>query len=108
MSARLELSGEQVTVDDSVLPRWLSTKLISDASGPEAQVAQLIASGPVHLQRRVWGASASLDFHEGETDELHFLRLRQIVDAQYWSNIEMTVGWGEVLEELGPDAWEHG
>ena len=106
MTAQLELSGEQVAVDDAVLPRWLTTKIITDVTGPRAQIAQLVATGPERLQRRVWNASASLDFAEGVGDELHFLRPREIVDAQYWSNVELTVGWGEVLEELGQKAGE--
>lgn len=107
MTARLELSGEQMAVEDTVLPRWLTTKIITDVTGPRAQIAQLVATGPERLQRRIWKASASLAFAEGASDELYLLQPREIVDAQYWSDVELTAGWGEVLEELGQEAWGH-
>ena len=75
-------------------------------SGPHAQVSQLVATGPERLRRRIWTATASLAFDEGASDELHFLRPREIVDAQYWSELEATIGWGEVLTELGPEVWD--
>lgn len=105
MTAQLDLDGDQVDIDQSVLPRWLTTKIIADVSGPRAQVAQLVATGPESLQRQVWSAGGSLTFEEGASDELHLLRPREIVAAQYWSDLELTVGWGEVLRELGPEPW---
>lgn len=109
MRARLELSGEQVEVDNSVPPRWLCTKIIPDATGPRAAVGQLLATGPERVHgRRAWEASAELSFSEGPADELHHLAPREIVEAQYWSDVDITIGWGEVLQELGDSVWERG
>ena len=107
MQARLELTGERLEVDDSVPPRWLSTKIISDATRPAAQIGQLLATGPERVDgRRVWQAGAELSFGESPLDELHHLAPREVVDAQYWSDVDITVGWGEVLEELGDTVWD--
>jgi acetoacetate decarboxylase len=109
MRARLELTGEQVDVPNAIPPRWLTTKIIPDATGPRAQIGQLLATGPERVDgRRVWQANAELSFGESGTDELHHLAPREIVDAQYWSDVDITVGWGEVLEELGDAVWDRG
>ena len=105
ISARLTLTGTEEPPSDAGLPRWLSTKLMPDVSGPRAEVSQLVATGPERLERRIWAADASLEFGASTTDELHYLQPREIVAAQYWSELEATVGWGEVLAELGPEAW---
>jgi len=109
MEAQLDLTGEQVDVDDSVPPRWLATKIITDVRGPSAQIGQLVATGPERIHgRRLWQAEARVSFGESPSDELHFLAPREIVDAQYWSDVEITIGWGEVLAELGDGVWDHG
>jgi acetoacetate decarboxylase len=105
MSARLTLTGTEESPGDAGLPRWLSTKIITDVGGPRAQVSQLVVTGPERLERRIWTADASLEFGASTTDELHYLQPREIVAAQYWSELEATVGWGEVLAELGPEPW---
>jgi acetoacetate decarboxylase len=109
MTAGVVLTGEQLGVDDSRPPRWLATKVITDVSGPRATVSQLVATGPQRIHgRRVWKAEASLAFDEAPGDELHYLAPREIVEAQYWSDVELTIGWGEVLAELGEQVWATG
>jgi acetoacetate decarboxylase len=109
MTAQVELTGEQLAVDDSVPPRWLAAKVITDVSSPRAAVSQLVATGPERIHgRAVWKADATLAFFEGPGDELHFLAPREIVEAQYWSDVELTIGWGEVLAELGDGVWADG
>lgn len=109
MRARLELTGEHVDVDDSVPPRWLTTKIIPDATRPRAQIGQLLSTGPEQIHgRRVWRAHGELTFDEAVADEIHHLRPREIVEAQYWSDVDLTVGWAEVLEELGDRVWDRG
>ena len=96
-------------VDESDPPRWLATKVITDVSGPRASISQLVATGPERIHgRSIWKADATLAFHEGAGDELHFLAPREIVEAQYWSDVELTIGWGETLAELGEQVWVHG
>lgn len=106
MQATLELSGPSHEDDQSVPPRWLTTKIVTDATGPRAQIGQLLSTGPERIdRRRIWQAHAELRFFPGPTDELHYLAPREIVEAQYWSDVDITVGWGEVLEELGDAVW---
>ena len=109
MNARLELTGERLDTDDSLPPVWLTTKIITDATGPTAQIGQLLQTGPERIHgRTVWQARAELTFGESPTEELHYLAPREIVDAQYWSGVDITVGWGKVLEELGDRVWQRG
>ena len=107
MRARLELTGQRVESDDSEPPKWLTTKIIPDATRPGAQVGQLLSTGPERVNgRHVWQATADLIFGESPRDELHHLAPREIVDAQYWSDVDITVGWAQVLRELGDEVWE--
>jgi acetoacetate decarboxylase len=109
MTASIELTGAEVAVDNSVPPKWLATKVITGVAGPRAQVGQLVATGPERIHsRRVWQALGSLAFGEGILDELDGLAPREVVDAQYWTDVGLTVGWGEVLEEVGENVWTHG
>jgi acetoacetate decarboxylase len=109
MSARLELSGQQLAVDDTSPPVWLTTKIVTDATAPRAAIGQLLATGPERVhRRRIWQATADLSFGESPSDELHHLAPREVVDAQYWSDVDITVGWGRVLEELGDRVWDRG
>jgi len=109
MQARLELTGAAHEDDQTTPPRWLTTKIVTDATGPRAQIGQLLSTGPERVdRRRIWEAHAELTFSPGPTDELHHLAPREIVEAQYWSDVDITVGWGEVLEELGDRVWSHG
>jgi acetoacetate decarboxylase len=107
MTAAIVLSGEQVVVDETAPPRWLATKVIPDVAGPGASVAQLVATGPERIHhRRIWVGDGSLGFEASPNDELGFLAPREIVQAQYWSDVELTIGWGEVIEELGDRVWD--
>lgn len=102
MRASLELTGRRVEVDDSEPPRWLSHKCIPHVSHPGAALSQLVVTGPERIHHRiVWEARAELSFAESPTDELHFLAPREIVSAQLWTDVRLTVGWGRVLCDLG-------
>ena len=90
-------------------PRWLATKVITDVAGPTAAISQLVATGPERIhERRIWTAEGQLSFGEAPGDELHHLTPREIVGAQYWSGVRLTIGWGEVLAELGGSVWGDG
>jgi acetoacetate decarboxylase len=107
MQMELTLNGSHRAERLPRVPRWLASKVISDVAGPTAAVAQLVATGPEVVHRRdVWEAEGSLTFAESPTDELHHLAPREIVAAQYWTDVELTIGWGTVLEELGAHAWD--
>lgn len=107
MQARLTLTGTRHASDDTHVPRWLASKVIADVGTPRAAVAQLVATGPERIHHRdIWEASGALSFGEGATDELHCLAPREIVAAQYWANVDLTIGWGTVLQELGDGVWD--
>ena len=107
MNSRLELTGERLETDDSFPPVWLTTKIVTAATGPSAQIGQLLATGPQRIDgRTAWQAKAELSFGESPLNELQYLAPREIVDAQYWSGVDITVGWGKVIEELGDRVWD--
>jgi acetoacetate decarboxylase len=109
MRARLELSGRELDVAETAPLRWLTTKILPDAAGDGAAVGQLLSTGPLRVDgRRVWQATAQLSFGAAPGDELHHLAPREIVDAQYWSDVDITVGWATVLRELGDEVWTRG
>lgn len=106
MHVEMTLTGEHHADTDRQPPRWLATKIIPDATQPLADVAQLLRTGPERIHgRTIWSAEASLRFGEGRGDELHHLRPREIVAAEYWNEVDLTIGWATVLEELGPSPW---
>jgi acetoacetate decarboxylase len=109
MSAEVTLTGDEMPVDDSSPPRWFAVKVIPDVAGPTAAIAQLVATGPERIHhRRIWAAEGSLSVGEGPSDELHYLAPREIVEAQYWSDVSLTIGWGTTLAELGERVWGDG
>lgn len=72
-------------------------------------ISQLVATGPERIhERRIWAAEGSLRFGEAPGDELHYLAPREIVQAQYWSGVRLTIGWGKVLADLGQTVWGDG
>lgn len=106
MHVELELGDGRRVLRDEEPPRWLTCKVVPDATGPRAAIAQLLATGPEAIhERTVWDATASLRFGEGTGDELHHLAPREILHAEYWSGVDLTIGWGTVLSELGPLPW---
>jgi acetoacetate decarboxylase len=106
MRATLRLTGEHEVDEDIAPPVWLATKVIPDATGPRVAVAQLLATGPERLHHRVrWTADATLSMGEAPGDELHRLAPREIVRAEYWADVSLTIGWGRVLDELDSSVW---
>jgi acetoacetate decarboxylase len=101
MEMRIELTGRIVALDDEAPPRWLAWKVIPDVAHAAAALSQLVVTGPERIHhRRAWEATASLAFAEGPEDELHHLRPREIVAAQLWTEVDLTIGWGRVLRDL--------
>jgi acetoacetate decarboxylase len=106
MGIDMRLSGASTHLSDEEPPTWLATKVVPDATRPRAVVAQLVATGPQAIhERTVWAAEGTLHLGEGPGDELHHLAPREIVHAEYWSGVDLTIGWGTVLRELGRDPW---
>jgi len=106
MHIDMALTGARLADGDTRPPRWLATKIIPDATRPLASVAQLLETGPERIHRRtIWAADASLRLGVGEGDELHYLEPREIVSAEYWNDVDLTIGWATVLDELGASPW---
>lgn len=90
-------------------PRWLAEKVIGRVDGPGVAISQLVSTGPERIdQRDVWPATATLAFREAPRDEIAALAPREIVKAEYWANVTLSVGWGEVLADLGDRVHERG
>jgi acetoacetate decarboxylase len=105
MEMGMELTGRRLEVDDTEPPRWLAIKSIPDVRGPGHVVSQLVVTGPERIHARtVWEGAGTLAFHAGPNDELHHLAPREIVRAQLWDEVDLTVGWGRVLQDLGDGA----
>lgn len=87
--------------DRPTQPRWIGWKRIPGVDGQSMLVDQLVATGPEQVTwERVWSASASLRFGDGPDDELHFLQPREIVAAEYWERVRLTIGPGRVLVDF--------
>jgi acetoacetate decarboxylase len=106
MRATLTLTGEHEVDEDLPPPVWLATKVIPDVAGPGPAVAQLVATGPERIHHRVrWAAAATLAVGDAPGDELHRLAPREIVRAEYWADVSLTIGWGRVLAQLDGSVW---
>ena len=102
MRATIELTElAPPTASGASLPIWLSMKVIPAIDGPRPALHQLVATGPERLDRGpVWLATGEMEMGDSPNDELGFLRPRSIERAEYWSAVDVTVGWGRVLAEL--------
>jgi len=99
MRASLTLTSKAQEKPPSRLPRWISTRVVPRVDSSEPELVQLVESGPDNVRwGQIWDADAVLEFDESPGDELHFLKPREIVAAQYWSSVELVVGFGRVLE----------
>ena len=83
------------------LPNWFTYKVISSAEREQPEICQLILGGPVRAESGpIWSATATLEIGEGPNDELHFLRPREILSADYRPQVDLSVGYGRILERL--------
>lgn len=106
MRLDVELTGDHAVAHDQAPPRWLACKIVPDATGPRAAVSQVLATGPEAIHHRVvWPATASLSMGGAPGDETQYLAPREVVSAEYWSDVDLTIGWATALGELGPDPW---
>ncbi len=48
----------------------------------------------------IWEAEGAIEINDGFTDELHVLRPKNIVFAEYFPYRELSVGYGRVLATL--------
>lgn len=109
MAATLTLSGAVARDHRPPPPRWLAEKVIGRVDGPGAAVAQLVATGPAWIERRDrWAGTGTLAFAAAPGDELTALAPREIVSAELWSDLDLAIGWGEVLAELGDEVYGPG
>ena len=82
------------------LPRWLSWKVVPRVDGPGDALRQLVQTGPTRIEwGPIWRAHGELTFGSGPSDELEFLRPRDVVAAHYWSHVDLSVGFGHVLAQ---------
>ena len=105
MRAGLELTGTAPGKSArAISPTWISLKVVPAADGPQPALRQLVASRPDGFDPGVvWIAAGELEVSDGEDDELAFLRPRSIERAEYWSRVNVTVGWGRVLAEIATE-----
>lgn len=83
------------------VPHWLTEKFIPAVDAPGPAVHQVVHTFADSLRwGPVWSARAELAFDGAERDELAYLRPREIVRAEYWSDLELVVGYGHVLANL--------
>jgi len=103
MSAALTLTEPLPDAErPSGLPRWLTLKLVPRAEGSGDALRQLVQTGPERVEwGAIWRAEGELRFSDGPHDELGFLAPREIVAAQYWSAVDLSVGYGRILHDEG-------
>ncbi len=84
------------------LPRWLTMKLVPRAEGSGDALRQLLQTGPERVDwGPIWRASGELHFSGGPNDELGAFAPREIVAAQYWSTVDLSIGFGRILLDEG-------
>lgn len=109
MRASVTTTGEVIREQRPAPPRWLAEKIIGRVDRPGLAVAQLVATGPAWIERRErWAGSGTLAFGDAPGDELAALAPREIVAAELWSGLDLAIGWGEVLAELGDEVFDRG
>ena len=92
---------EPDSITNPQLPNWFTYKVIPSIEGAEHDLCQLVVAGPSRLDiDMVWKAEGSLELCESMSDELHFLKPGEIVSADYVGYVDLTVGYGKVLETL--------
>ncbi len=102
MKASVTLTQE-ISIDQRpyAASNWFTYKVIPSAEKPEPEVCQLVLIQPAVLgYGPIWKAEGTLEIAEGINDELHFLRPAEIVFAEYWSFVELSVGYGQILARL--------
>lgn len=100
MTAHVTLTEPQAT-QPTELPNWFTYKIIPSIEGKQLDVHQLVVAGPSRVEvNTIWNATGTLELPETSHDELHFLRPGDIVAADYVPFIDLTVGYGKVLERL--------
>lgn len=100
MTATVTLSEPQIAQPAS-LPNWFTYKVIPNIEGGKPDVSQLVVAGPSRIDvGTVWDATGTLEINESLSDELHFLRSGEIVSADYATYVDLTVGYGKVLERF--------
>lgn len=103
MEATVRLIVERPrAVGPDVLPRWIGWKVIPHVDGRTVAVDQLVETGPQEFDRAtVWEADGELSFGDVATEELGYLRPREIVAAEYWDGVYAVIGPGRVLRAGG-------
>jgi len=80
---------------------WFTYKMIPSVEKLEPEVRQLVMIQPTTLAcRSIWAAEGTIEINEDFNDELHFLRPKDIVFAEYFPYLELSVGYGRVLATL--------
>lgn len=103
LEVRTRVTGR---VPESKLPtesnKWFTYKVVPRADGPGLAVHQLVMGGPEHIQRgEVWALDLrEIRFGGGPNDELQYFEPGDFVRADYWPNVSLSVGYGEILADL--------
>jgi acetoacetate decarboxylase len=101
VSVDLTLTGV-VSADtpDAPLPRWISVKTIPRVDAPGEVLRELTLTGPSAFSRGgIHTAVAALRISADAG--LDWLQPRDVVDAALWSDIKVTIGYGQILADLG-------
>jgi acetoacetate decarboxylase len=80
---------------------WFTYKVIPSVEKFAPEVSQLVLVQPSTLDSGpLWEAEGTVEIGVGLNDELHFLRPKEIVWAEYWSYVNLSVGYGKILARL--------
>ncbi len=103
MTASLTLTEPLLEEEHSTeLPRWLTMKLVPRAEASGDALRQLLQTGPERVDwGPIWRAAGGLRFADGPNDELGAFAPREIVAAQYWSAVDLSIGYGRILLDEG-------
>ena len=80
---------------------WFTYKIIPSVEKLAPEVSQLVLVQPSTLDSgQLWEADGTVEIGQGLNDELHFLQPAEIVWAEYWSYVNLSVGYGKILAQL--------
>jgi acetoacetate decarboxylase len=83
------------------LPVWLSARSIPDPSTSRPALNQLIRGGPSEMRwGEMWKATATVALGSSPLDDLSPFAFSEVVAAQYWTGLDLTISGGEVLTDL--------
>jgi acetoacetate decarboxylase len=101
VSVHATLTGATIAESSAApLPRWISVKSVPRVDAPGEAMRELTLTGPSAFSRGGIHAAVA-ELHISSGSGLDWLHPREVVDAALWSDINVTIGYGQILADFG-------